>query len=199
MVHDPFGPKIFAGSGAAYTSGYPSGLDGSAPSIIQGRAIMALFNRPQKCLVAQAQEGVRGAGIDTARRQEEVVYRVATLFLDVEQAARSLEAAGRRVESLTRVRDLTAQRVAEGRELPLESKKANLAVLRAAQQVEALTLDLESGETTLALALGLGAGDRVRAATAERPPVGLPDSEQASIEQAVANSNELKSLASSIE
>ncbi|HEV2199598.1 MAG TPA: TolC family protein [Bryobacteraceae bacterium] len=199
IVHDPFAPKIFAGSGAAYTYGYPSGLDGSAPSIIQGRAVMALINRPQKYLEAQAREGVRGAGIDTARRQEEVVYRVATLFLDVEQTARSLDAAGRRVESLTRVRDLTAQRVAEGRELPLESKKANLAVLRAAQQVEALTLDLESGETTLALALGLGAGDRVHAAPAERPPVGLPDSEQASIEQAVANSNELKSLASSIE
>lgn len=199
IVHDPFAPKIFGGSGAAYTSGYPSGLDGSAPSIVQARAVMALFNRPQKYLVAQTQEGVRGAGIDTARRQEEVVYRVATLFLDVEQMAHSLEAAGRRVESLTRVRDLTAQRVTEGRELPLESKKANLAVLRAAQQVEALTLDLESGESTLALALGLGSGDRVRAATAERPPVGLPDSEQASIDQAVANSNELKSLASSLE
>jgi outer membrane protein len=72
-------------------------------------------------------------------------------------------------------------------------------VLRAAQQVEALTMDLESGETALALALGMRAGDRVRAATAERAPIGLPDSEQASIDQAVGNSNELKSLASNIE
>ena len=199
VVHDPFAPKIFAGSGAAYTYGYPSSIDGSGPSIIQSRASMALFNRPQKYLEAQARESAHGAEIDTARRQEEVVYRVAALFLNVEQMTHSLEAAGRRVESLTRVLDLTGQRVAEGRELPLESKKANLAVLRARQQVESLALDLESGETSLALAVGFGAADRVRPATAERPPVSVPDSEQASIEQALANSNEMKSLQSNID
>ena len=198
IIHDPFAPKIFAGSGGAYTYGYPSSIDGSAPSIVQARASMALFNRPQQYLVKQAQENVRGAQIDTAKRQEEVVYRVASLFLDVEQMTRGIEAAGRRVETLARVRDLTAQRVAEDRALPLESKKANLAVLRAKQQVESLSLDLDAGETTLALALGYGAGDRVRPAAAERPPVSVPDSEQATIDQALANSNELKSLQSSI-
>jgi outer membrane protein TolC len=198
IVHDPFAPKIFAGSGAAFTYGYPSSIDGSAPSIVQARASMALFNRPQQYLVKQAQENARGAQIDTAKRQEEVVYRVATLFLDVEQQTRSLEAAGRRVEALARVVDLTAQRVGEGRELPIESKKASLALLRAKQQVESLSLDLDAGETTLALALGFGAGDRVRPAAAERPPVSVPDSEQATIDQALANSNELKSLQSNI-
>ncbi len=198
IVHDPFVPKIFAGSGGAYTYGYPSSIDGAAPSIVQARASMALFNRPQKYLVDQARQNARGAQIDTAKRQEEVVYRVATLFLDVEQETRSLEAAGRRVETLARVVDLTAQRVGEGRELPIESKKANLAVLRARQQVESLSLDLDAGETTLALALGFGAGDRVRPAAAERPPVSVPDSERATIDQALANSNELKSLQSSI-
>jgi outer membrane protein TolC len=198
IVHDPFAPKIFAGSGAAYTYGYPSTIDGAAPSIVQARASMSLFNRPQHYLEAQAKESARGSQIDTARRQEEVVYRVATLFLDVEQLTHSLETAGRRVESLTRVRDLTAQRVAEGRELPLESKKANLAVLRAQQQVESMMLDLESGETSLALAVGLSAADRVQPAAAERPPLNVPDSEQASIEQALANSNELKSFQSNI-
>jgi outer membrane protein TolC len=165
---------------------------------VQARASMALFNRPQQYLVKQAQENVRGAEIDTAKRQEEVVYRVASLFLDVEQETRSLEAAGRRVETLARVVDLTAQRVTEGRELPIESKKANLAVLRAKQQVESLSLDLDAGESTLALALGYGGGDRERPAAAERPPVGVPDSEQATLDQALANSNELKSLQSTI-
>jgi outer membrane protein TolC len=198
VVRDPFAPKITAGSGGAYNYGYPSSIDGSPPSIVQARASMSLFNRPQQYLVKQAQENERGAQIDTAKRQEEVVYRVATLFLDVEQETRSLEAAGRRVETLARVVDLTAQRVAEGRELPIESKKSNLAVLRAKQQVEALSLDLDAGETTLALALGFGAGDRVRPAAAERPPVTVPDSEQATIDQALANSNELRSLQSSI-
>lgn len=198
IVHDPFAPKVFAGSGAAYTYGYPSSIDGSAPSIIQSRASMAIFNRPQTYLERQAKEGIHGAEVDTAKREEEVVYRVATLFLDVEQTTRSMEAAGRRAETLAHVVDLTAQRVAEGRELPIESKKANLAVLRAKQQLESLSLDLDAGENTLAIALGLPEGDRVRPAAAERAPVSVPDSEQASIDQALANSNELKSFQSSI-
>jgi outer membrane protein TolC len=199
IVHDPFVPKIFAGSGAAYTYGYPSAIDGAAPSIAQARASMSLFNRSQHYLEAQAKESAHGAEFDTARRQEEAVYRVATLFLNIEQMTRSLEAARRRIASLSRVRDLTAQRVTEGRELPLESKKANLAVLRAEQQAESLALDLESGEISLALAVGLSADDRIQPSAAERPPVTIPDSEQASIEQALANSNELKSLQSNIE
>jgi outer membrane protein TolC len=198
IAHDPFAPKVFAGSGAAYTYGYPSSIDGSAPSIVQSRASMALFDRPQRYLEMQAKEAVHGTEIETAKRQEEVVYRVATLFLDVEETARSLEAAGRRAETLARVVELTAQRVAEGRELPIESKKANLAVLRAKQQLESLSLDLDAGETTLALALGLGEGDRARPALAERTPVSVPDSEQASIDQALAHSNELKSFESSM-
>ncbi len=198
IVHDPFAPKIFAGSGGAYTYGYPSSIDGAAPSIVQARASMAIFNRPQQYLVKQAQEALRGTQIDTAKRQEEVVYRVATLFLDVEQVTRSVAAAGRRVDTLARVVELTEQRVKEGRELPIESKKAGLAVLRARQQVESLSLDLDAGETSLALALGMGAGDRVRPAAAERPPVSVPASEQATIDQALANSTELRSLQSNI-
>jgi outer membrane protein TolC len=199
IAHDPFAPKLFAGSGAAYTYGFPASIDGSGPSIIQTRGSMALFNRQQKYLVDQAQESARGAQIDTARRQDEVAYQVATLFLNVEQMMQSLEVAKRRIDSLARVRDLTAQRVTEGRELPLESKKANLAVLRAQQQMEAMTLDLDAGETSLALAVGETASDRVQAATAQRPPVNVPATEQDSVDQAVANSNELKSLQSSVD
>ena len=32
---DPFRPKVYGGSGLAYTYGYPNSIDGSAPSIIQ--------------------------------------------------------------------------------------------------------------------------------------------------------------------
>ena len=122
LQRDPFVPKVFAGSGVAYTNGFPATIDGSAPSIVQARATMAIFNRPQNYLVAQAEENVRGAGADTARRQEEIVYRVITLWLDAEQAARSLEAAQRQSANLVKVRELMEQRVAEGRELAIEAK-----------------------------------------------------------------------------
>jgi outer membrane protein TolC len=199
VVRDPFAPKVYAGSGAAWTTGFPNSIEGSAPSIVQARTVMALFNRPQSYLAAQADEGVRGAAIQAAQRQQEVVYRVASLFLDAEQAARGLEAAQRQAESLVRVRELTGQRVSEGRELPIESKKANLAVLRANQHVDALSLDLINAETALALALGMNPDDRVRAAVEERAPMDVPVSEEESIERALESSNELKNLESNMQ
>ena len=199
VVRDPFAPKVYTGSGAAWTTGFPNSIEGSAPSIIQARTVMTLYNRPQSYLAAQANEGVRGAAIQAAQRQQEVVYRVASLFLDAEQAARSLEAAQRQAESLVRVRELTGQRVAEGRELPIESKKANLAVLRADQHADALSLDLINAQTALAQALGMNPDDRVSAATEERAPVEVPVSEDESIERALESSNELKNLESNMQ
>ena len=199
VTRDPFVPKIFAGSGAAWTTGFPSSIEGNAPSIVQVRAQMALFNRPLNYQIAQADEAVRGAGVDVARRQDEVIYRVASLYLDAEQAARSLEAARRQAASLVRVRELMEQRVTEGRELAIESKKANVTVLRANQHADTLSLDLLNAESALGLALGLGPDDRVRVAPEERAPLAVAESEEASIEKALESSNELKSLQSSMQ
>jgi len=149
--------------------------------------------------VAQAGEGVRGAGFDVASRQEEVIYRVAALYLDAEQATRSLDAARNQAASLLRVRQLMDQRVGEGRELPIESKKANLAVLRANQHLEALSLNLLNAENSLTLALGFPADDRVRVLPEERAPLQVGVSEEASIETALEGSNELKSLQSKMQ
>ncbi len=199
VTRDPFRPKVFAGSGAAWSTGFPSTIDGSAPSIVEVKTQMAIFNRPQNYLTAQANEEVRGAGVDVARRQEEAVYRVASLYLDAEQAGRSLEAARRQVESLKRVQELMGQRVAEGRELPIESKKANLAVLRVSQHADGLAEDMLTAESNLAAALGLDPGDLARPAAEDRAPLAVPVSEEASIEKALEGSNELKRLQSNIQ
>ena len=199
VTRDPFRPKVFAGSGAAWSTGFPSSIEGSAPSIVQVRTQMAIFNRPQSYLTAQANEEVRGAGVDVARRQEEAVYRVASLFLDAEQAGRSLEAARRQTDNLKRVQELMGQRVAEGRELAIESKKANLAVLRANQHADGLAEDLMAAESNLAAALGFGPGDLARPAAEDRSPLAVPVSEEASIEKALEGSNELKRLQSNIQ
>jgi outer membrane protein TolC len=199
VTRDPFRPKVFAGSGAAWSTGFPSSIEGSAPSIVQVRTQMAIFNRPQSYLTAQANEEVRGAGVDVARRQEEAVYRVASLYLDAEQAGRSMEATRRQMDSLKRVQELMQQRVAEGRELAIESKKANLAVLRANQHADNLAADMMTAESNLAAALGFGPGDLARPATEERPALAVPVSEEASIEKALEGSNELKRLQSNIQ
>jgi outer membrane protein len=199
IARDPFLPKIIGGSGLAWSSGYPIAIDGNPPSIFEARTQMSLFDRPQSFQIGQAKEGLRGAGIDVTKRQEEAAYHVASLFLDAEQAAHSLASAQKQIESLERVKELMDARVAEGRELPLESKKANLNVLIAKNSAERLAVNLINAETTLAQVLGLGADDRARAAQEERTAIALPISEDASIEEALEHSPDLRRLESSMQ
>src|ERR1051325_4478749 len=88
VARDPFIPRFAAGSGLAYSSGFPMSIEGSAPSIVQARASQYIFNRQQTYLVAQAKEDARGAGMGTAGKREEVAYRTASLYLDAERAGR---------------------------------------------------------------------------------------------------------------
>ncbi len=199
IARDPFIPKLYAGSGAAYTNGFPTSIDGNAPSIIQAKTQMAIFNRPQTYHVAQANEAVRTAEIDIGARQDEAIFHVVSAFLDAEQAARSLAAANLQVDSLVRVQGLVDARVAEGRELSIESKKANVKVLQARQRSEVLADNLIDAETTLALVLGLDPGDRVHAAQEDRTLPALPDSEDRSIEQALDNNRDIKRLESNLQ
>jgi outer membrane protein TolC len=199
LARDPFQPKVFAGSGAAWTSGFPASIDGSAPAIVQVKTQMALFDQPQRYQIAEANENLRGAAIDSTRRQDEVAYRVAALFLDAERAARSVAAAQREIENLARVFDLVKVRVDEGRELPIASKRADLALRGARRTADSLTLDQVQAETSLAVVLGLKPDDRVRAAEEEHPGLAVPTSEQDAIATVLENNPELKRFESSMQ
>lgn len=199
IAKDPFVPKLYAGSGAAKTWGFPASIDGAAPSILQAKTQMSLFDRPQSYQIAQAREHVRGAEIEIGRQQDEVAFRVASLYLDAEQAQHSLQAAQRQVESLGRVFEYVQSRVAEGRELPIESKKADLAIRRAKNAAETLAIDLINAELSLALVLGMKPDDRIHAAPEERPALTLPLSEEQSIEEAIDNNRDLKRVESNMQ
>jgi outer membrane protein TolC len=199
ITKDPFSPKVFAGSGAAWTYGFPTSIDGQAPSIVEARTSMALFDRPQSYLVAQAKEALKGTEFDLAAKQEEVAYRVASLFLDARTAALSLAAAQREADNLARVQQLVEARVQDGRELAIESRRAGLGVLRSKQRVEALGLDVLSAESSLAEVLGMGINDRVQADQDEPVGVAMPESEDGTIAQALESNPELKRLASNLQ
>jgi len=199
IAKDAFVPKLFAGSGAAYTNGFPMSIDGNAPALVQARTQMAIFDRPQSLRAAEANETARGSEIDIALRQDEVAYRVAALFFDADQGARSLAAVKLQLQSLTRVRDLTAVRVNEGRELPIESSRADLKVLQAQQRQAELDDSIADTETSLAQVLGFDPGDRVQPAQADRRVTGQIDSEDAAIQQALDGSREIKRLESNLQ
>jgi len=199
LAKDPFHPKVILGSGAAYPIGFPASINGAAPSIVQASTQMSLFDRPQTYQIAEAHENLRGAEIDVAKQQDEIAYQVARLYLDAEQAARNLEVAQRQTASVQSVLEIMKTRVEAGRELPLDVKRAEFAVKRAAYSVETARRDLLNAETSLATALGLAPNDRVHAAAEERAPIAIPASEDQAVDAAIEASKEIRRLESSMQ
>ena len=103
------------------------------------------------------------------------------------------------MQSLTRVRDLTAVRVNEGRELPIESSKADLKVLQAQQRQAELADSIADSETSLAQVLGFNPGDRVQPAQEDRRLTSQIDSEESAIQQALDGNREIKRLESNLQ
>ena len=199
IARDPFVPKVFGGSGAAYTTGYPASINGQPPSIFQAQTQMSIFNRPQSYRVAQARENARGAEIELGRAQDDIAYRAASMWLDAQQAGQSLSIARRQVESLQKVNETAQTRVAEGRALPIESKRSALDLARSEQRVLALTTDVENAQTALAIVLGFGPDDRVVPTAEERLNAEMPGTEEGSVETAIANSRDIRLLQSRIQ
>ena len=192
VARDPFTPRLTVGSGLAYSNGFPLSIEGSAPSIVQAQAAQYLFNRPQSYAVAQARENARGASLGVAGKRDEVGYRIASLFLDAERAARVGDLARKDADSQGKVLDTVTAQVQEGRALPLTQKTAAYQLAAARELADNLDADRETAETALAIALGFSAEDRVVPAPDPRPAPALPASEAQAIETALSSNMDLR-------
>jgi outer membrane protein len=199
VAKDPFQPKVFAGSGDAYTWGYPGSIEGAAPAIVQTRTDMSLFNRPKSYELARAKENARGAAIGVQSKGEEAAYQTASAFLDTQQMLRSVQSLRLEVESLERVSEAIKLRVEEGRELPLENKRIAVDLARARQRYDNLTGDVDYSQASLAVVLGYPAGDRVQPQDDDRKALEIPETEQAARDLALQNSHEIRRLESELQ
>jgi outer membrane protein len=196
VARDPFTPRLTVGSGLAYSNGFPMSISGSAPSVFQAQANMSIFNRQKSLEVAQTKEDARGAAFATANKRDEAAYRAAVLYLDAERAARLAEVTRRDIDSRRRILDAVQAQVQEGRALPLAQKQAELAIAQARQAALELDDQRDSAETTLAIALGFPAEDRVKPIEEPRAAPPLPATQEEAVITAVAANNELRQLQS---
>lgn len=199
VARDPFVPKVYAGSGAAKVWGYPSSIDGAAPSIIQARTDMSLFNKPKSYELARVRETARGAALSTQSKSDEIAYQTASLFLDAQQMARSVESLKLEAESLERVSEAMKLRVQEGRDLPLENARIAVDLARARQRHDALSGDVDYAQASLAVVLGFPAADRVQPVDDEQKPLDVPETESAARALALENSKEIRRLESQLQ
>ncbi len=198
LARDPFVPRIDVGSGLAYTDGYPQSIEGSAPSVLTAKANAFVYNRPQTYVLAQARENARGAALATSSKRDEVAFRTASLYLDLERALRLGDMAKKQVESLTKVAATAKSRVEAGYELPIEEKRAVVELKRSEQRLQSIQADQDFAERSLAVVLGYSAEDRARTSGEEIPAGPLPESEQAALASALATNKDLRRMESAL-
>jgi outer membrane protein TolC len=196
LAKDPFFPRMFVASGAAYSSGYPLTIDGNPPSIAQAHAVQTFFNRIKTYEVAEARENERTTLIDIDIKRDDIIYRTASLYLDAERATEISEFVARQIQEFEKIHEVVSARVAEGKELEIEKDKAMLNVARAKQRAATLNLDRDYLERSLAIVLGYAPEDAVKISTRERGAPQLPASEEEAVELALSNSKELRRLES---
>lgn len=198
VAKGPFTPTVGVGSGLAYANGFPLSIEGSAPAAFEAKATQDLFNRSQHYTILQAKENARGATIATAEKNDEIAFRVASLYIDALRASKLAESADREIESLGRVYEATQTRVEAGRELPITAQQANVNLLRARQRKASLDTDRDYAERSLAATLGYSVNDLVMpvGGDAEFVPPPVPANEDAAVQSALASSKELQRLQS---
>jgi len=198
IQQDAFHPKVFAGSGLAYTSGFPMSIEGSAPSIVQARAVASVYDRAQKFKIAETRENARGALINVVGRADDAVMRTVELYLDAAHAAQSATSAREQAESAARLEDFTRTRVEEGREIPLEGRRAALETARARQSMARFESNAHILGGTLADVLGYPAGDEVKTSSDPIAAPEMPESEAAAVELAYNANSDLRRLDSDL-
>ncbi len=198
VAKDPFIPRVIAGSGLAYSSGFPLSIEGSAPSIVETRAIATIFNQSQRLSLQKVKEDERTTKIGTEIRKDDVAYRTAVLYLEAGRVRQASQAARQQLENLERVEASVKARVQEGRELPIEARRAALRLAQAKQRVLRLDAAQADSETQLALLLGYPEADKVRPADPEAR-IGAPiPSEGEAVVTALQNSREIRRLESTL-
>lgn len=199
VVNQLYSPTTGVGSGIAWTEGIPGTMDGNAPSLFTAKGQMALFDRPMTYRTAATREASRTSELTVALREEEVAYRVASLYLDAENAAQAATAADAEVQNLNRVLELTRLRIEENREIPIAASRASMEVKRATNALARLRYAQAQAEITLAEALGLPPGDQTRPAFEERSQFVVTLTQDEALQRAFDDSREVRQLESQIQ
>lgn len=194
QLGDPFSLKFGVGSGLAYTTGFPMSVGGSGPSIINAQASMTLFDSSLRYRLAEARERGRGAVFGDQEKQAAITLEIARLYLNVEALSHAEASMRAELASLDRVHAIRQQQAAEGHVLPLDVKRASLALAAARYRMKETQTSLARAQAQLAFLLGMENGARVAVVEEERQMPELPADPEDAGRRAVEASLELKRL-----
>ncbi|HXO06369.1 MAG TPA: TolC family protein [Candidatus Sulfotelmatobacter sp.] len=139
-----FLPNLYTGSGAAYTSGFPS-ISGSPPAVFQMNYNQAVFNPLLKGQQRAAEDRAKNMKLELDRMHDDVIVRAATAYLELAEVRHSLELMRKEQASVEKILGVTRDRVAANQELPIEVTRSELDQARVQERI----VKLEGRDETL--------------------------------------------------
>jgi outer membrane protein len=130
-----FRPNIYTGSGAAYTSGFPSTVGGQAPSIFNLSFTQSVFNLPLRGQLKAAETRAESQKIELEKTRDDVIVRTAAAYLELAKVRHSLELLREEGASAEKIAGVTRERTEAGQELPIEITRSQLTMARVRQRI----------------------------------------------------------------
>jgi outer membrane protein TolC len=129
-----FLPNLYTGSGAAYTSGFPS-LGGSPPAVFQMNYDQAIFDPALKAQQQAAEEHAKTMKLEVDRTRDDVIVRTATAYLELAKVRHSLELLRGEQASSDKILAVTQERVQANQELAIEVTRSQLTAARIHEKI----------------------------------------------------------------
>jgi outer membrane protein TolC len=129
-----FLPNLYTGSGAAYTSGFPS-IGGSPPAVFQMNYNQAIFDPILKAQQRAAEEHAKTMKLEIDRTRDDVIVRTASSYLELAKVRHSLELLRSEQASAEKVLQVTRERVQASQELPIEVTRSELTAARVQERI----------------------------------------------------------------
>jgi outer membrane protein TolC len=130
-----FLPNLYTGSGAAYTHGFPSLPGGNAPAVFQMDYAETLFNPLLKGQQHAAEERAKNVKLEVDRTHDNVMVRMASVYLELAEVRHSLELMRSEQASASKILEVTRDRVAANQELPIELTRSELTAARVEERI----------------------------------------------------------------
>jgi outer membrane protein len=161
-----FLPNLYTGSGAAYTSGFPS-ISGSPPAVFQMSYNQAIFNPLLKGQQRAAEDRAKNMKLELDRMHDDVIVRAATAYLELAEVRHSLELMRKEQASVEKILGVTRDRVAANQELSIEVTRGELDQARVQERIIKLEGRDETLEQQIRNLTGISDGQSIEVDTEE--------------------------------
>ena len=191
VAKSPFRPNLYAGTGAAYTSGFPLMSGGGAPALFSLSYDQQIFNPPVKGDQRAAEKRAEAQRFTMEGVRDAVMVQAALGYLELAKVRHALELMRGERESAERILAATQERADSGRELPIEVTRAQLTAARIRQRIAQLEDREDSLSGELRDMMGLPSEQPIEVSTEDLPGVASEEA-TALVTEAMADNVELK-------